>query len=697
MNRILSNVRSLMQTRFERIGMKLLILFFALVSIAKPQTSSSRYLLMPSLFSDNMVLQQRTVVPIWGKAEPGEKVMVKASWGQKSGTTVKTDSSWEVHLRTVKAGGPFEVTVIVGDSTITYKNVMLGEVWLCSGQSNMEIPLQGWPPENPIKNSAEEIAAANYPNVRLFGVARAVSAKPEFNCVGTWTECSPQTAAKFSAVGYFFGRKLYEELHVPIGLIWSVWGGTKIQPWISGKYLSTLPEYKTDVEKIDSLKGEVDSLNLWIRSHPVIDVGDRDPLHQYDNLSFDDSMCSERNFNDSAWKSMKLPTYWEATSVGDFDGAVWYRKTIEIPKSWVDSTLVIHLGPVDDMDETWVNGVKVGGLLGGGFWATPRVYTVPGGIVKDTSLTIAVRVIDTGGGGGIWGNGVKMQISPETDTLQAIPLSGEWKYLPVAEYMNSKFYVYGVNGEPFYSRPKIALSVGPNTPTMLFNGMIAPLIPYHLKGILWYQGESNSDLPSDYNNYKYLFPLLIKNWRADWKEGSLPFYWVQIAPWPYGAKSKSYMIRDAQRLTMSVPNTGMAVTLDISSLTTIHPPDKQDVGLRLALWALAKNYGKHVIYSGPIYKSMKVRNGKAMISFEYADGGLVMKPLNGETNFVIAGKDSNFVKAEVKVVGKTLVVYSPEVKRPVAVRYPWGNAEEATLFNKAGLPASTFRTDNWPQ
>lgn len=190
---------------------------------------------------------------------------------------------------------------------------------------------------------------------------------------------------------------------------------------------------------------------------------------------------------------------------------------------------------------------------------------------------------------------------------------------------------------------------------------------------------------------------MIKNWRADWKEGNIPFYWVQIAPWTYGQKSRSYMVRDAQRLTMSVPNTGMAVTLDISSLTTIHPPDKQDVGLRLALWALARSYGKHLIYSGPIYKSMKVRNGKAIISFEYADGGLVMKPLNGETNFIIAGKDSNFVKAEVKVVGKTLVLYSPVVKHPVAVRYTWGNTEKATLFNKAGLPASTFRTDNWPQ
>ncbi len=677
--------------------MKFMILLFALVSVARSQSDSSRYILMPALFSGNMVLQQKSDVPVWGKAEPGEKVTVKASWGRTAATTVKADSTWEVRLKTVKAGGPYEVSVTVGDSTIAYKNVMLGEVWLCSGQSNMEIPLEGWPPQNPIRNSAEEIKAANYPNIRLFTVARAVSAKPEFNCVGTWTECNHETAAKFSAVGYFFGRKLYEELHVPIGLIFSTWGGTEIQPWIAGNFLSRMPEYKPVVEKIDSLRGEVDQLNDWIRSHPVIDVAARDPLHRYDSLDFNDSACSEKNYNDSAWKIMKLPTYWEATSVGQFDGTVWFRKTIEIPQSWVDSTLVLDLGPIDDMDETWVNGVKVGGLLGGGYWATPRVYDVQGSIVKDTSLTIAVRVIDTGGGGGIWGGGSKFQIHPRADSTDSVALSGDWKYLPVAEFASNKFYVYGANGEPFDSRPQVNLSIGPNTPTMLFNGMIAPIIPYHIKGVIWYQGESNSDHPEDYNGYQILFPLMIKNWRADWKEGNFPFYFVQIAPWTYGEKSKSYVVRDAQRRTLSVSNTGMAVTLDIASLTTIHPPDKQDVGLRLALWALDKNYGKRVVYSGPVYKSMKVRNGKAIISFEYADGGLVMKPLDGETNFVIAGKDSNFVKAEVKVVSKALVVYSPEVKHPVAVRYTWSNTEEATLFNKAGLPASTFRTDNWPQ
>ena len=673
------------------------VLIFILFSIAQPQTKSTEYIILPSLFSDNMVLQQKSTVPIWGKAIPGQKVYVKGSWGKSAWTTVNPDSNWKVYIRTIKAGGPYELDVKIGDSTVVYRNVMLGEVWLCSGQSNMEMPLQGWLPKNPVNNSLKEIQSANYPEIRLFTVGRRVAAEPMFSCSGRWEECTPQSASKFSAVGYFFGKKLYKELHVPIGLILSSWGGTRIQPWISGRYLAELPEYKAVIEKLDSVKGELETLEKWIHSHPVVDVGQRDPLHKFENLNFDDSICSRRDFDDSNWKIMKLPTYWEATSVGEFDGAVWFRKRVEIPREWIDSTLVIELGPIDDMDETWVNGVKVGGLIGEGFWETPRIYEVPKGVVTDSNLTIAVRVIDTGGGGGIWGNGVRMQIHPKSDTVNTIPLSGEWKYLPVAEYINSKFYVYGVKGEPFYFRPKVSFSVGPNTPTMIFNGMIAPLIPYYIKGVIWYQGESNADTPVNYNSYKYLFPLLIKNWRAEWHEGNFSFYWVQIAPWTYSKDSKSYVIRDAQRRTLSVPNTGMAVTLDIASLTSIHPPNKEDVGLRLALWALARNYGRHIIYSGPIYKSMKVQNGKAIISFKYADGGLVVKPINGETNFIIAGEDSNFVRADVKVEGKKLVVYNTRVKHPIAVRYTWSNTEEATLFNKAGLPASTFRTDDWNQ
>lgn len=678
--------------------MKAIILFLSLFAIQQSSLGSQPSLIkMPSIFSDNMVLQQKTNVTFWGMALPGTTVSIEVSWRAKTKTIVKPDSTWQIKLKTTKAGGPYEVKLQIGDSVIIYKNVMLGEVWLCSGQSNMEMPLAGWP-DNPIQNSAEEIQAANYPDIRLFTVARAVSASPEFNCVGTWSECNPQTAAKFSATAYFFGRKLYQELHVPVGLIFSSWGGTKIQSWISGKFLEQLPDYKAMVDKIDSASGDVKKMNDWIYSHSMVDVGNIPSTHQFENLNFDDSACSLPNFNDDAWRAMKLPIYWEATEVGDFDGAVWFRKKIEVPKTWIGRNMTLELGPIDDMDETYVNGSKVGGVLVGGYWATPRIYKVPKEVVKDSLLTIAVRVLDTGGGGGIYGNGVPMRIHPDStmDTTESISLAGPWKYLPVAEFLNSTFYIYGASGE-FNNRPKTSVSVSPNTPTMLFNGMIVPLIPYTIKGALWYQGEANSDLPSDYNNYESHLKLMIKNWRADWGEGNFPFYYAQIAPFTYGVQSKSYVVRDAQTRTLSVPNTGMAVTLDIASPATIHPADKQDVGLRIALWALAKDYHKKVIYSGPLYRSMKIQKDKIVLMFDDADGGLVVKDSSGNTNFQISGKDSMFVKASVKVDGKKLIVWSDEVKKPVAVRYTWSNTEEATLFNKAGLPAPTFRTDNWKQ
>ncbi len=673
--------------------MKIIILFIVLISVIRPEGTGKTSIVMPSIFSDNMVLQRNTEVPFWGKANPGETVSVTSGWGASAEAIVKNDSLWKAELQTQDAGGPFEVKIQIGDSIIEYKNVMLGEVWLCSGQSNMEMPLEGWPPQNTINNSAEEIKEADYPNIRLFTVTRAVSNKPEFNCIGRWSECSPQTAAKFSAAAYFFGRKLYNELKVPIGLIHSSWGGTYIESWTSAEYLKQLDKYKPVISKLSSAADEVKKLNDWIFGHPVIDISSKKPEDQWKGLDFNDADLANPGFDDSLWKTMKLPIYWESTEVGDFDGVVWFRKKVQIPSSWIDKDLVLNLGPIDDMDRSFVNGKLVGATEEVGYYQMPRIYNIPKTIINDTTLTIAVRVVDNQGGGGIWGNNVKMLIHPAgADSNESISISGEWKYLPVAEYANGKFYLYNIKNQEFYSRPKTSITIGPNTPTMLYNGMIAPLIPYHIKGVIWYQGENNVGYPE---SYKVLFPLMIKNWRNDWNEGDFPFYYVQIAPYNYGDNSRSQVIREAQLLTLSVPNTGMAVTLDIGETNSIHPGNKQDVGKRLALWALAKDYGKDVTFSGPIYKSMKIENNEVIITFDYADNGLVLKPVNGENNFIIAGADSNFVEADVKVDGNQLIVSSSQIKNPVAVRYAWSNTAQATLFNKEDLPASTFKTDDW--
>jgi len=667
--------------------LKFIFIFFLYTLVIKPQNRANKLIKIPSIISDNMVLQQNSNVPIWGMAMPNENVVVKAGWGSSAKTKVQPDSIWKVNIKTIKAGGPYQLTVTIGDSVINYKDVMLGEVWFCSGQSNMQIPLEGWPPEYPIKNSSKEIRNANYPNIRLFSVGRVLSVVAKFNCAGKWKRCTSISASKFSAVAYFFGKKLYQELHVPIGLICSAWGGTKIQPWISGKYLKELPEYKEVVEKINRNKRKFENLEAWIHTHKVVEIQKNILRHRWDNLNFNDSKCSQKNYNDDNWKSMKLPAHW-SSSLGEFYGAVWFRKKIKIPQKWENLKLVLQLGNITNFNETWINGVKVGEHYGKGF------YDIPKNITKDTTLTVTVRVIANGRGGGISGSKEGMKIYPKGNKIEGIPLSGEWKYQPVAEYNGSKFYLYGPNGE-FYNRPKVPFQIYQDTPTAIFNGMVAPIIPYRIKGVIWYQGESNSHKPKDYENYKYLFPLLIKNWRNDWQEGNFPFYWVQIAPFNYRNKAKSYVIRNAQRQTLSVANTGMAVTLDIGSVNKIHPPDKQDVGLRLALWALDKNYGRHITFSGPLYNSMKVEKDKAIISFKYADGGLVIKPIDGKTNFIIAGRDSSFVNAKVKVSGTKLIVYNLKIKHPLAVRYAWSDADRATLFNKAGLPASTFRTDSW--
>jgi sialate O-acetylesterase len=669
-----------------------LFLLFLLIGFASfnAQNIQKKIIEIPSIISNNMVLQQRSNVSLWGKAKPQEKILVHGSWGASSQAIVQNDSLWQIKLKTPKAGGPYEVSILIGDSTIVYKNVLIGEVWLCSGQSNMEMPLQGWPPRDTISYSTQEIKNAMNPNIRFFTVTRAYSESPNFNCIGNWSESNPETAANFSAIAFFFGKKLHNDLKIPIGLINSSWGGTRVEAWASKKYLQSFDEYREAINKLDSCAPQIAKLNEWIKSHPVIDVTNKDILTRYKDLNFLDDECSLQEFDDSKWMNMSLPIYWERTEVGSFDGTVWFRKKINIDKTWLNEDLIIELGAVDDMDLTFVNGKKVGGIEEVGFWQANRIYTIPAELVKDSILTIAVRVIDNQGGGGIWGN-FPMILHPKGSD-EKISISGDWKYLPVAEYLAGKFYIFGYKNEEYFNRPKLPMDVSENTPTALYNGMIAPLIPYAIKGSIWYQGESNV---GEADLYKTVFPIMIKNWRDDWKQGNFPFYFVQIAPWEYGEKSYSQNLREAQFLSLSTPKTGMAVTLDVGSPKSIHPSNKKDVGERLALWALAKDYNKHVAYSGPLYKSMKVKNDKIILTFDQVGAGLTIDSKNGENNFLIAGTDSIFKKADVKIVGKNLVVSSLEVPSPIAARYGWRNYIDASLFNKAGLPASSFRTDDW--
>lgn len=666
-------------------------LLLAFLFVTTSASAQRGHFHLAPLFTDNMVLQQQSNSAVWGIGTPGTLVSVQASWGASASTKVNADSVWQLKIRTPKAGGPFDITIGHDDTTLILRNVLCGEVWLCSGQSNMEMPLAGWPPNDTVMYSRDEIAHSLLPDLRVFTVGRAFSAEPEFSCAGEWVKSSPDASGGFSASAYFFGKKLYEQLHVPIGLIHSSWGGTRIESWISSDFLSKLPGYDSTLTRVrESAAGQRQLMN-WLSSYPAINMMTRKGDTKWMGLKFQDDQCPSRLFDDASWPSMKLPTLWERTEVGNFDGVVWFRKQVKIPADWIHRNLVIELGPIDDIDVTYVNGVEVGSHEVQGQYNVDRKYAVPATIVDSTLMQIAVRVIDFGGGGGIYGNAGSMKLHPEQGG-EPIMLAGEWKYLPVADYQNNMLFVFGPSGNQYSLRPRLPIDLSANTPTSLYNGMIAPLAPFTIRGSIWYQGESNVD---NALQYRKLFPLLIANWRNDFKAGDFPFYYVQIAPYDYGTKSHSEFLREAQMATLEVKNTGMAVLLDVGNPANIHPANKQAVGERLASWALAKTYAKKVAFSGPIYKSSKKLKGAVEISFQYADKGLVLIGGLRGNGFQIAGEDRVFTHAYVEVHGSKLIVSNPDVPDPVAVRYAFTNTPGAALFNTDGLPASSFRTDDW--
>ncbi len=668
--------------------MKRLIILGALLVMIQ---TNSMALELPVVFSDNMVLQRNTKATIWGWAEADEKINLMASWGEKMSVITAKDGKWDGQIQTPQAGGPYQLEIKGSEKTIVINNILIGEVWFCSGQSNMEMPLAGWPPNDTIMNSNDEIQNANYSEIRLFTVTRAFSFFPKDNCIGGWQPCTSQSAKSFSATAYFFGRKLYEELGVPIGLIHSSWGGTPVQSWIDREHLSNFTEFKAILDTMASSREKIVELEKWLEGHPTLKVQNRNKKNAWSELNFKDENIILPAFNDQNWKFMNVPQNWENTELGEFDGVVWFRKNIKIPEHWFDKELVLELGPIDDMDVTYFNGVKIGGYEQEGFWQKNRVYSVPENLVKAADNIIAVRVIDHQGGGGIYGKSEQMKIYPKHDETDLITLAGEWKYLPIAEYNNGQFYLFDTETQEYYERPQVPVAIGAKTPTCLYNAMVHPVKPFAIKGVIWYQGEANTGNPEQYD---VLFPVLIANWRERWQNRDLSFHYVQIAPYDYGEEIRSQRLRESQMKALTVPHTGMVVTLDIGNPGNIHPANKQEVGRRLALWALAKDYQKKLTYSGPIYKSMEIKDDEIFISFEYTENGLWSEDKKLE-NFIIAGEDRNFKKADARIEGDKLVVSHPDITHPVAVRYAWSNTAEATLFNKEGLPASTFRTDNW--
>ena len=645
----------------------ILSLFLCIINVSCAQ------IVLPACFNDNMVLQQQTMVNLWGAQTPGKSFTIITSWNDKTYKVIGgADGNWKIRVSTPTYGGPYTITFNDGNITIL-KNILIGEVWVCSGQSNMEMPLTGF--YGDVLNLRYELAdATNYPEIRMLKIDNKTSFTPLTNVQtnGGWTVCNPQTVRNFSAVAYFFAKNLFIDKHIPIGIINSTWGGTVAEAWTSGSALKTIPAFAPFLnaieggitqEKLDAhyqkeLRGWIDSINA------------KDPSFQQGKLRW-----AEPDFDDSAWPKMSLPTYWEQAGVPNYDGTMWFRKKVTIPAAWAGKDLKLNMGGIDDYDVSYFNGAEIGHTE---LFIYKRSYTIPGKLVKSGENTIAIRVFDNGGLGGI--NKGPLQLSLATDTIGQIDLAGQWVY-------------HKANLLTLLPQPP-AQSNSPNRPTLIYNAMINPILPYTIKGVIWYQGESNADRAIQ---YRQLFPLLINDWRQKWKEGNFPFYFVQIANYaatdqPPAANWPA--LRDAQLSTLIVPNTGMAVTIDIGDANRIHPQNKQETGRRLALIARAKTYGENISYSGPIYKSQVIIGNKIELKFTHTDNGLLA---NGDTlkGFTIAGADKKFYPAQAIIVGNKVIVNSSYVVNPVAVRYAWANNPICNLYNGEKLPASPFRTDDW--
>lgn len=630
---------------------------------------------LPALFTDGMVLQRDCPVPVWGWADAGQRITVELA-GRSVQTTAASDGRWKVLLPSMPAGGPHTL-VVIGPKRLIVRDVLVGEVWVCSGQSNME-----WPLEMSAR-ATQAVAQADYPQIRLFSVPRRAQANPIDDVDAAWCVCTPSDAGGFSAVGYYFGRELHRRLNVPIGLINSSWGGTVAQAWTDRATLEGEPAlagYVEDLKKVETLRARspeaIEAERAEFLAKLPQDKGNRGLAEGW--AAFD--------HDDSAWWTMVLPAYWNSQHATN--GVFWFRKTVDVPAPWAGQELKLSLGAVDKSDDTYVNGVRVGGMNWAQHpesWATPRSYIVPAGVIKPGRNVIAVRVLSNYTGGGMPGPSSLMRLhSPAGSLDKPLVLTGSWRYRIEQDF------------GPAPKIPEPAKATLQNLPAQLFNGMIAPLIPYAIHGAIWYQGESNA---SDAIRYRSLFPAMIRGWRKVWGREDLAFYFVQLCNYEdqkataESDNSRWAELREAQTYALALPNTGMAVIIDIGEPRDIHPRNKKDVGERLAYSALAQTYGQEIPYRGPAYRSMEVTGSNVRVEFAHAEG------LNAKGNevsgFAVAGEDRVFHRAAATIDGTAVIVCSKKVAAPVAVRYGWADCPVCTLYNGDGLPAEPFRTDDW--
>ena len=640
-------------------------LIFLLLLVFCGQTLKAEVRL-PKLISDGMVLQRNQTIKIWGWANAEEKVTVEFHNSEYFCRT-NDQGEWEIQLPELDAGGPFEMT-IRGKNTIHLKDIVIGDVWICSGQSNMELSMQRVSPLYP-----DEIEHAENPFIRQFKVPREYNfQQPQSDTSGgNWQKATPESVLDFSAVAYFFARSLYDSIQVPIGLINTSLGGSPVEAWIDEESIKKFPSYYEEEQRfknqafIDRIQKEDQNRSQsWYQELNRKDQG-------YPNDSFP---WFHPGVNTANWQTMTLPGYWADYSLGAVNGVVWFRKEIDVPASMAGKQAKLNLGRIVDADSVFVNGIFVGTTS---YQYPPRRYEVPASVLKKGKNTLVVRVINSAGRGGFVPDKPYELIVGK----QKIDLKGEWRYR------------LGAKMEPLASQAFIRWK-----PVGLYNAMIAPLLNFGIKGAIWYQGESNANRPDDYCE---LFKCMIQSWRTQWQQGDFPFLFVQLPNFmeenDQPSSSNWALLREAQLKALALPNTGMAVAIDLGEWNDIHPLNKKDLSQRLARSALNVAYhNEKIVFSGPIFKSFKIEGSKIYIDFKHLGSGLMVKGESELTQFAIAGPDRQFVWATAKIVGTQVEVESDQIAQPVAVRYAWSdNPQGANLYNKEGLPASPFRTDCW--
>ena len=693
----------------------IIFIFFVSCKISVFNTQSS--ISLNSLFSDKMVLQQETLVPIWGSAKSNENIEISTSWGEKVSTKATSSGEWQVSLNTPSGGfDTHDITINTSSEELKINEILIGEVWLASGQSNMEMTFNYCC--NTTDYSVNEISKANNNYIRMFTVKKNVGKTPSKIVEGEWVLAKGKQITEFSAPAYFFAKKIHKNLNVPVGIIHASWGGSDAEAWISFEKLQSIessldPDNKSiklvdgttrqnyffDLKNYDDFIKRASASEKWFSQfeskdlESVIYYMNQGPLGDYfssedhwDNLNTKDSRFIDPKFDSSQWETLQIPgSFTNIFGDNNFKGVILFKRVFNIDDLTLDYSL--ELGEVTDLDFTYINGNFIGSTTGKNSYKLKQ-YSIPKKHLVLGENQIVIRVVNQDKPG-YFGS-----VNLNSSLGRKLSLNGKWNYRVSAEIygqMNNyiwpydAFYLYEKDDIDFDKRPPIVKFDGRTSKGGLFNGMIHPLIPYKIKGSIWYQGENNVQRHAEYEK---VFTSLIQDWREKWGY-DFPFYFVQISPF-YNYGGKSPLLREAQRKSLKLNKTGMAVTLDIGEDYDIHPSNKHDVGYRLARLALANDYGKNIVSSGPLYQKHFIDENKMIIYFDSVGSGLELRTNN---EFEIAGKDGVFLNATVIIVGKTIVASNPKISNPVKLRYAWRDLSSASLFNLEGLPASSFSTE----